>query len=152
MDAKELEQYVDACDWSPREFVIEMGGRTIRFLLKPCDKPEVERAFKDAAERRWDDKAKQWTTVTNEKKFRHFIAETCITGWEGWTKGLVAELAGKKPMNGARQSEANEPVEYSVGAAEYLLGKIIGLDGEIFREVLKRADERAAEESGQKNG
>ncbi len=152
MDVKELEQYVEACDWTPREFVIEMGDDTIRMLLRPFDRPTWERALKDCEEQKQHPKTKQWAVETNPRKLRRWLSKECITGWEGWTKGLVARLASRTPLNGDRTKEANEAVPYSPEVAFFLLDTIIGLDGQIIEEVIKRADERAKAEVSQKNG
>lgn len=147
----DLNAYLDSGVPTETEFAIKFGDDVITLKLRLPDAQELQKAHK-AATKTTRDRTGQTKSEVDPAKIRDYLVEHVITGWEGLTGALAARLARRTPPNGDQAHLAAAPIEYTPDNCRALFKRVMGLEAEIWLEVLRVDHERVEQEAAEKNG
>ena len=147
----DLNAYLDSGSPTESEFAISFGSDTITLRLRLPDAQELQKAHKAATTTK-KDRTGQVRSETDPGKLRDYLVEHVIVGWEGLTGAIAAKLARRTPPNGDQAHLAQEPVEFTPDNCRALLKRVMGLEAELWLEVLRQDHERQEQEAAEKNG
>lgn len=146
-----LEEYLAEAAQEEFDFDLLVGGRPVAFRCRRLGRREVQRAYKAATTRKFDKHQGAMVEKLDDRALRRFLVD-CVVGWRGMTYGVAAALAGKQPPNGDRAALADDPVDFSPANLNAILDEVVGLESQLWADVVRRADEREVEEAREKNG
>jgi hypothetical protein len=127
--------------------------RAFQVTLQLCSKPELEAMLRACATKTLDrtpDGRRDWKDSINPTKLRERMAAH-VTGWEGLTFGLLADLANLQTPNGAMAGWETKPVEASAENVLAAMEAILGFEDWLLTKLTSLADVLGREEARSKN-
>lgn len=147
----DLTEYLAAATPQVETIRIGFDDAEIALHVRRLDRTELDALWRKAATKRVLDPAtRQYRTEPDPEQLRVLLVERVLTGWDGVTYGIAAQLASKvhPALDGGPQ--ASDPVPFTRDNALLLLARVVNLETEIWREVTKAVERRATEEAAEK--
>jgi hypothetical protein len=127
--------------------------RAFRVTLQLCSKPELESMLRACATKTLDrtpDGKRDWKDSINPTKLRERMAAH-VTGWEGLTFGLLADLANLQTPNGDKSGWAEKPVDATQENVVVVMENVLGFEDWLLTKLTSLADVLGREEARSKN-